>query len=72
MSLTEQKYKIWTGLPDNKAVRKIKEYCGDDSILGFDKEDGFIVKTTHSKMMKFKNETRELTFVVESREEARE
>jgi hypothetical protein len=21
-------YKVWTGLPDNKAERKIKEYCG--------------------------------------------
>jgi hypothetical protein len=24
----ERVYKVWTGLPDNKAERKIKEYCG--------------------------------------------
>lgn len=68
----ERIYKVWTGLPDNKAARKIKEYCGSESILGIDKEDGYIVKSTQSNMMKLKLEMKEMFLAVESKEEDEE
>jgi hypothetical protein len=60
---------VWTALPDNKATQKLKTYCGEDCILGVDKEDGFLITTTQSKMMNFKLETKELVLVVEMRED---
>lgn len=65
----ERIYKIWAGIPDNKAQSKIKEYCGEHSVLNIDKEDGFIVKSTPFNIMKLKNDTKELIFIVESKQD---